>query len=291
MSDKKIKVLYILGGGHSGSTILSLILGTAAEVFNAGELKLYNQHFNPSSSRWNKINPSCMCGKDALECPFWQQVAQISPDLNIFYQPGLRGYSTQLFRWISHLNRQNTNDDYLLFSNTLTTAKSFKPSLTYILDMSKSLPRYLHIKSNPNIEIATFFLIRDGFGYLNSYRKRHQKGFLRWIVQWAMVNLSVFCFLKLSKEPYYHLSYNKLCLNPEKYLKEINQFFDISIPSNFVEAVNQTEFHVRGGNAAVIDQKSFAGLNLDDQWKKQLTSFQIRLASLVILPLNKLFSV
>ena len=34
--EDKIKVLYIAGGGHSGSTILSLILETSHEVCNLG---------------------------------------------------------------------------------------------------------------------------------------------------------------------------------------------------------------------------------------------------------------
>ena len=33
----KPKIIYIAGGGHSGSTLLSMIIGTSKEVFSLGE--------------------------------------------------------------------------------------------------------------------------------------------------------------------------------------------------------------------------------------------------------------
>ena len=80
---EKIKVLYIVGGGHSGSTILSLILGTSPEVHAAGEIKFYNEHKILDHPLWSYIKNDCMCGKEAGDCLFWQSVeSQVDEDLN-----------------------------------------------------------------------------------------------------------------------------------------------------------------------------------------------------------------
>ncbi|WP_164905182.1 hypothetical protein [Aequorivita ciconiae] len=38
MKNKNITVLYIAGNGHSGSTLLDIIIGSSSDFFSAGEL-------------------------------------------------------------------------------------------------------------------------------------------------------------------------------------------------------------------------------------------------------------
>jgi hypothetical protein len=289
MKPNKVKVLYILGGGHSGSTVLSLILGTAPQVFNAGELKLYNQHY---TYEWDKEHSHCMCGETAIECPFWKRVAELSPDLEIFYDPGVKGYLRQFAKLLFPSKNLSAEDDYVLIKNTLLSASEIQPSVKFILDISKSLPRLMHLRSHPELELHPIFLVRDGRGYLNSYRKRHgDRGGLRWIVQWIAINLSTLITLYLNKERFLKISYNNLCRSPEQTIDKINQFFGIEIPQEYLQAINETEFHVRAANPKVLEQKYFSGLELDEKWKTELPTHLRLLASILIVPLNKIFSI
>ena len=291
MPQEKVKVLYILSGGHSGSTVLSLILGTAPEVFNAGELKFYSKHAESSFPRWSEVPNRCSCGQEALQCPFWSQVEQSAPSLEIAYTPGIRGY---LKGWFAHLlpGKDKTMEaDTILFRNILETAKIQEPATSIILDLSKNIPRYLHLKGNPHLEVITLYLVRDGRGYLNSYRKRHLGGSLRWLLQWAALNLAIRLHLALQGDRYYQLSYDRFMQDPEKYLAEIRAEFGISIPDNYVEAVNQTTFHLRAGNAAVLEKNTFAGLTHDTSWQTTLPTSLRWFAELITFPLNKLFGV
>ena len=67
MSDERVKVLYVVGLGRSGSTILSNSLGQIGGYFSAGELNFIWRH--------NVIeNRLCGCGRPFRECPVWTKV-------------------------------------------------------------------------------------------------------------------------------------------------------------------------------------------------------------------------
>jgi hypothetical protein len=67
LSDERVKVLYVVGLGRSGSTILSNSLGQIGGYFSAGELNFIWRH--------NVLeNRLCGCGRPFRECPVWKGV-------------------------------------------------------------------------------------------------------------------------------------------------------------------------------------------------------------------------
>jgi Sulfotransferase family len=67
LSDRRVKVLYVVGLGRSGSTILSNSLGQIGGYFSAGELNFIWRH--------NVLeNRLCGCGRPFHECPVWTRV-------------------------------------------------------------------------------------------------------------------------------------------------------------------------------------------------------------------------
>jgi len=67
LSDERVKVLYVVGLGRSGSTILSNSLGQIGGYFSAGELNFIWRH--------NVLeNRLCGCGRPFRECPVWTRV-------------------------------------------------------------------------------------------------------------------------------------------------------------------------------------------------------------------------
>ena len=65
-----VKVLYIMGAGRSGSTLLDMVLGSHPDVRGAGELT------NAARNGWLK-NEDCSCGRPVNDCPFWTEVLQL----------------------------------------------------------------------------------------------------------------------------------------------------------------------------------------------------------------------
>src|SRR3954453_2028087 len=58
--------LYIMGRGHSGSTILDILLGAGAAIESVGEVV--------SGLEYYHRRVRCACGPLMRECPFWAEV-------------------------------------------------------------------------------------------------------------------------------------------------------------------------------------------------------------------------
>ncbi|MEL6614572.1 MAG: sulfotransferase [Bacteroidota bacterium] len=68
-----IPVIYVIGSGRSGSTLLGQLLGGHPEVFYAGEVYNYRNshlHARAGRDRW------CSCGKSVEDCDFWTTIRQ-----------------------------------------------------------------------------------------------------------------------------------------------------------------------------------------------------------------------
>jgi hypothetical protein len=132
------------------------------------------------------------------------------------------------------------------------------------------------------------FLVRDGRGYVNSYRKRHGRYFFLWIIQWITVNISTLHYLEKYDIPHYYLTYKDLCLNPEKHIVGLNQRFNVNIPQDYVGAARSTTYHMRAANPIRLKMSEFEGLKFDQQWV-YLSKTMRKIATFILSPFNKYF--
>ena len=290
---QKIKLIYLVGGGHSGSTILSFLLGTSQEVLNVGELKFYSEHRNPNEAL-NYMKNVCSCGTNAVECPFWREIdKEMDSNAKIFHYP-------TFFEWINILRiilwplptQQKTLpkwDDIYLIQNIYSKIEHENKKETYILDTSKSLARLVHLSRSDELDIKIIFLVRDIRGHVDSYQRAYGKGFFRWIIQWIINNSLILYFLKKEHLDYYHLSYDLFCKKPGETLAELGNYLDIRIPENYKDTIRNTEFHVRAGNPIKNTIKNFSGIRIDERWKNNLSNSQKWIIKKTVSKLNKLW--
>lgn len=62
----KYNVIYVVGAGRSGSTLLEALLGTDGKFFAAGELSNFTNAFNSSYY--------CSCGLKLNNCDIWKNI-------------------------------------------------------------------------------------------------------------------------------------------------------------------------------------------------------------------------
>ena len=77
------KIIYVLGLGHSGSTVLDMLLATAGKAVGLGQVwRVLREDFATSKER------VCSCGETALNCPLWgsvlEQTASLSQDIPLW---------------------------------------------------------------------------------------------------------------------------------------------------------------------------------------------------------------
>jgi hypothetical protein len=144
------KVLYVMGAGRSGSTILGVALGNCERVFFAGEL-----------DRW--LARAGMPRDGAERERFWAQVRE-----QVDYAPELAGgrttwleRSSSLFDLRKWRARRRLRESYRRVSQELYRAIARVADATHVVDTSHYPMRARELQSLVDIELYLLFLVRD----------------------------------------------------------------------------------------------------------------------------------
>ena len=124
-NDHKIEVVYIVGAGRSGSTLLANIVGNYTDFFNAGEIRyLYNRNMQ-------KRNIPCQCGQLVEYCNFWASLRHEIKNSDINYATRNLTIKKNLSLFI----RVMTN--HLLTEQDIQLIDSMKQTYSYISEMAR----------------------------------------------------------------------------------------------------------------------------------------------------------
>lgn len=174
---QRISVVYIVGSGRSGSTILDTVLGNQEQIESVGEL------INGPRAWMNELE-YCACGELAGECPFWSAVREAWHHLHArnlalndwraiqsrFERP------RYLFSVYRHAQRETTAfKEYAEGVKKLYQAIAKVSGKPVVVDSSKNPVRALAMSYVKGIDLKLIHLIRDGRGVAWSLKKPYQK--------------------------------------------------------------------------------------------------------------------
>jgi len=168
-----MKVLYIVGVGRSGSTLLERMLGAVPGSVNAGEL-------NAIFSRVATQDQRCGCGEPFSACPFWQEVG----DRAFGGWGSVTGRMASLQprvvrqRFVPHLatglagaQYRRDLDEYLDAHHRLYRAISDVSGAEVVVDASKSTAQLFALRRIEGLDLRVINLVRDSRGVANSWSK------------------------------------------------------------------------------------------------------------------------
>lgn len=175
-----IRLAYILAASHSGSTLLSMLLGSHPQIATVGEMKLSPQALQ-DTTRYR-----CSCGRLIHECSFWQNVgkgmAQRGFEFDLAgagtdYRSVTSEYARRLLRPLHRGEfMERVRDVALGLSPTwrkqsseihrrnaalaLTISEITKADV--LVDSSKTALRLKYLLRNPELDVKVIRLLRDG---------------------------------------------------------------------------------------------------------------------------------
>ena len=164
--------LYIMGRGHSGSTILDILLGSSARVESVGEL---------ISGLSRSEREVCSCGAPMPACPFWREVRRRAEAEGVDWDEACRASGAQRraanLLWHAWRTPRNDPDAGRLARITgvlerAITATAGKP---HLLDSSKTPARALFLLRHLP-EARVIHLVRDPRSVMQSYLWRLEPG-------------------------------------------------------------------------------------------------------------------
>lgn len=174
------KLAYILSASHSGSTLLSMLLGTHPQIATVGEMKL------PSEAMGDLRRYRCSCGEFISTCTFWQKVTELMAARGLGFDVGHAGTdhrtvaSRYARRLLSPMCRgpflESIRDLALAVSPTwrkqlpeiqrqnasLASTVSEIAGAQVVVDSSKTAVRLKYLLRNPQLDVKVIRLIRDG---------------------------------------------------------------------------------------------------------------------------------
>jgi hypothetical protein len=251
--------------GHSGSTLLGLMLGGHPRLVALGEVSHLVQPGSPWLGRTAEL--SCTCGRTMEECPFW-------------------GPTCASLRDSQDMSR---SERYALI---LERFGEFFGEGVLPVDGSKILPSLRILEKIDGLEIKVLFLIRDVRSWTVSHRdlrrRAHEfrlvdllgrKG-IRGVAAYPR-KMSSALFLRwyfgnrafqrhLIEEDYsfLQLGYEELCLNPRQVMEEVCRFLEIEFTDAMLRPSGSTSHSILGNRMRVQAGKRSA-LLYDDRWLRR----------------------
>ena len=248
----KIKLIYLMGAGRSGTTALAIILGSHKDILCLGELHQFHEHILNGKS--------CTCSKVLSECEVWSPVIkQLNYPQNLISEIDKENNKVQKHKNILPLildvaNKSLTNkfiDNQLELFNAIKKANPIKG---YYLDSAKYIARALALRKSDEIDIRIIYLNRDPRGVIWSFKKQVQtsRSAIRTVGYYWIINLfGHLVYLLLPKKNILKINYEELSDNPNQSFNKIGKFIGLDLSEISDRIDKELPFkmpHIVGGN-------------------------------------------
>jgi hypothetical protein len=232
---EEISILYIVGKGRSGSTILGDVLGSIKGVFHAGELwRLWEQRVTSEHS--------CSCGETVMNCSVWgrvlERVASTGVGRSAIADPaGVAARQARLFTFggiaRSALRRTLTTEraEARQLAAALYSAIGEITGATLVVDSSKWPLDPALLSPLPGVSTSVVHLVRDPRDVAASWQKlrlfpdtgKEMPTFspLHSALSWTARNLAAEWLNRHIAEPMIRVRYEDLVAEPRTTVNQV----------------------------------------------------------------------
>ena len=275
--ESKLKtIVFIIGNGHSGSTILDMALGSSPNAFSLGEID--------QLSRSIKRNIPCVCGVNIQQCPFWLGVSE---RLNKEH-----GIQLMDIRKPLDLKYKGSNTNLGCNFKRLYDAIFRQSKADVLIDSCKDYRRAFFLRRHlSDYRIAFIHLIRDVRGYVHSMKKttfkcnvpgtekivelpRTPMSVEKSVKVWKYRNLAISFYLRLLmlKKSSYLVRYEDLAENPFEILSRLADWLGLSNPDQMIHFGSVVHHNVSGNPARFNSIKITPP---SKRWEEKLTAAEL----------------
>ncbi|HWM88457.1 MAG TPA: sulfotransferase [Kofleriaceae bacterium] len=273
MTSPTFSVAYILGAGHCGSTLLSMLLNGHSRMLALSELRKIESLLGPRAAE-HQPNP--------LEGALWQRVRSRyeSAHGQPFDQLRIDHPSWKTFAgWSRERIRAWAEPQVRLLE--CIAAESGKDIL---VDSSKSWQQLYLLWRSGRVPIKVLRVMRDGRAVLHSYNRKYDDflfSFGQWAKPTAMAEVLRRAF---SERDWMNIRYEELATDPTATLTEVCGFLGTEFEPAMLRFRSHPWFGIRGNRMA---HGSSEEIRLDEKWRRDLPRRDRLLFELLGGPLNR----
>ena len=260
----KIPIILLLGEGHSGSTLIDVMMNSHPDVVGVGEISHY--------CRSLKMDGICSCGEGLKRCSFWKKIFD-GLDCSIFKLPYRKKIDfllnrTNYFYFEGDKEYKFDSQRYTMEVENLFRRIQSVSGKRVIFDSSKTPERAELILGNDNLDILILHLVRDGKGVVYSNYKLGRNPFY-FMRRWMSVNLRIEIIKMRQKNiKIMFVHYDDLIKRPEYILNSILKNFDLKFSKEMFKS--DGKYHQVGGNSKSRFFNDISDIKYDKVWEKKL---------------------
>lgn len=281
-----MKLIYIMGAGHVGSTIIDIVIANHPHVESLGEINKFHRFgWVPDENR------ICSCGMTVYKCSFWSEVMQTWLSITGYLNPTRylelqKRFESRKTAWRHILsNRNMLSEDFQEF---LRSTEALYQSVELvggkeIMVESSLIPRRAHILARiPSISLYVIHLVRDGRGVIWSLKKPGKqtqtkayvpKPAAKTIRYWISANLQcLWIFNRMQPDKRLLVRYEDFVTEPVKVLETIGEMVgeDLSGVVNNSKVTQPIQpRHTVAGNR--IRMQKDLMIRADFEWEERLS--------------------
>lgn len=261
---KNKTVVYVLGLGHSGSTILEYLICQNARTLGLGEVFRLTGKFALA----NRLR-ECSCGENVESCEVWDQM-------------GLRQAESKK-DWYERLEKH---------------LRKKVPEQDWWIDTSKSIREFTNwqvlAERDQNLDLKIIYLVRDVRGWVWSdvgvrkRKNRRQRSLGISMIFWYIQQLRFRMALRGSRLQSYTLSYESLVFEQQQEMANIFRFLDMKQEDVMKSDLTKGFVHDVTGNRMKSELKSSTPIKYDFAWTQNA---QIKWWFTALLPIRRYMQV
>ena len=280
------KLIFVTSPGFSGTTLFSGVLGRHPEVATVGEMTGLIESVDPATY-------VCSCGERIQTCSFWEEIER---------QMEARGesFATNNFSLKFFIGKHRATEILLSRSLHNTWLNSLRDSLVsrldvvkrersriarrnlafidslravlckdVVLDVSKDPIRMHYLAQMREIDLYVIHFVRDARGNAYSFSRNRGSTVLAGAKHWVWVHKDVQRISSgLPKGRFLRVRYEDFCRNPATELRKVQDFCGLKLV-DMSSSVDPTSMHLVGNS---MRTRGMAGIELDEKWRRELSS-------------------
>lgn len=217
------KVVYVMGAGRSGSTILGVALGNCAGVFYAGELESWLR-------RAGAPDPG-----DEERTRFWDAIREQVRGEDLFGERAWRllEHSAAALRFYNWPARRRLRSRYLEVTETLYRTIARTATATHVVDTSHYPLRARELRRLRGVEVYLVYLVRSPHKVVASFSrpdtpKSRKTPLATNVYLWLTHLVSMVVFLGHRRDRRMVLYYEDFAADPERILGQLMSALDVA---------------------------------------------------------------
>lgn len=253
-----MKVLYIVGLGRSGSTLLDILLDAHSGIRSLGGVRRLVHY---------ATKHPCPCGAPSFQsCSFWSEAD--------------RRLQEKIGRTLTTVDVHNRDRGVFQQQNRAVFEAAAEAAGTeFVTDNSKSVSRLRRLMDQTDIEVIPIHVLRDPRGRAQSLRKRKQQNYIPTI---TYSHRSLRLFALLYNRPHIVVDYDRLAADPEGELTLLMNRLGLEFEPAQLQWAEQAHHNI--GSADVLGKTQGSTIRVDDAWRQRIPPYMQRIIGVIAWP-------